>query len=409
MDRTIFLVDMQAFYASVEKVNQPRLQNKPVIVAGDPKQRSGIVLAACPIAKTFGVKTAEPLWQAKAKCPELEVVQPHMSLYLKISYQITKILEQYSDLVEVYSVDEQFIDVTHTIHLFETKEQMAKQIHDEILDSIGVESRVGIGPNKVLAKMACDNFAKKSKAGIAELNLANLEKLLWPLPIDALFGVGSRMKEHLTNMGLHTIGNLAQHPVKWLRRRWGINGEVLWRLANGIDQSPVVPRTHQTQKAIGHHMTLPRDYYTRAEIYVVIKELSEEVARRMRKQNYLGLTVSIQVKSNNFQERQGFNRQLTLTDPTQLGQVIDRAARRLFDQHWTGYPVRALGIALSQLIPKTERQLSLFDDPTDEEHLAMIIDQMKEKYGLTAIMTASSLLEAGQARVRALKIGGHNR
>src|SRR5699024_8466397 len=130
MDRTIFLVDMQAFYASVEKVNQPRLQNKPVIVAGDPKQRSGIVLAACPIAKTFGVKTAEPLWQAKAKCPELEVVQPHMSLYLKISYQITKILEQYSDLVEVYSVDEQFIDVTHTIHLFETKEQMAKQIQD---------------------------------------------------------------------------------------------------------------------------------------------------------------------------------------------------------------------------------------------------------------------------------------
>lgn len=409
MSRTIFLVDMQTFYASVEKVSHPALQNKPVIVAGDPKQRSGIVLAACPLAKKFGVKTAESLWEAKAKCPELEVIQPHMSLYLKVSYEITKILEQYSDLVEVYSVDEQFLDVTNTIHLFKTKEQLAKQIHDEIFESIGVESRIGIGPNKVLAKMACDNFAKKNRTGVAELNESNLESLLWPLPINALFGVGGRMRVHLTNMGLHTIGNLAQYPVKWLQKRWGINGEVLWRLANGIDQSPVVPRTHQTQKAIGHHMTLPRDYEAREDIYVVIKELSEEVARRVRKQNYLGLTVSLQVQSNRFKEKLGFNRQLTLREPTQLGRVINETAKVLFDKYWLGYPVRALGISLAQLMPKTERQLSLFDDPTEEEQLAIILDRIRERYGLTAIMNASSLLDAGQARIRATKIGGHNR
>ncbi|NMA90412.1 MAG: DNA polymerase IV [Amphibacillus sp.] len=409
MSRTIFLVDMQSFYASVEKVSHPALQNKPVIVAGDPKQRSGIVLAACPLAKKFGVKTAESLWEAKAKCPELEVIQPHMSLYLKVSYEITKILEQYSDLVEVYSVDEQFLDVTNTIHLFKTKEQLAKQIHDEIFESIGVESRIGIGPNKVLAKMACDNFAKKNRTGVAELNESNLESLLWPLPINALFGVGGRMRVHLTNMGLHTIGNLAQYPVKWLQKRWGINGEVLWRLANGIDQSPVVPRTHQTQKAIGHHMTLPRDYEAREDIYVVIKELSEEVARRVRKQNYLGLTVSLQVQSNRFKEKLGFNRQLTLREPTQLGRVINETAKVLFDKYWLGYPVRALGISLAQLMPKTERQLSLFDDPTEEEQLAIILDRIRERYGLTAIMNASSLLDAGQARIRATKIGGHNR
>lgn len=409
MSRTIFLVDMQSFYASVEKVSHPALQNKPVIVAGDPKQRSGIVLAACPLAKKFGVKTAESLWEAKAKCPELEVIQPHMSLYLKVSYEITKILEQYSDLVEVYSVDEQFLDVTNTIHLFKTKEQLAKQIHDEIFESIGVESRIGIGPNKVLAKMACDNFAKKNRTGVAELNESNLESLLWPLPINALFGVGGRMRVHLTNMGLHTIGNLAQYPVKWLQKRWGINGEVLWRLANGIDQSPVVPRTHQTQKAIGHHMTLLRDYEAREDIYVVIKELSEEVARRVRKQNYLGLTVSLQVQSNRFKEKLGFNRQLTLREPTQLGRVINETAKVLFDKYWLGYPVRALGISLAQLMPKTERQLSLFDDPTEEEQLAIILDRIRERYGLTAIMNASSLLDAGQARIRATKIGGHNR
>ncbi|BAM46990.1 DNA polymerase IV [Amphibacillus xylanus] len=409
MSRTIFLVDMQSFYASVEKVSHPALQNKPVIVAGDPKQRSGIVLAACPLAKKFGVKTAESLWEAKAKCPELEVIQPHMSLYLKVSYEITKILEQYSDLVEVYSVDEQFLDVTNTIHLFKTKEQLAKQIHDEIFETIGVESRIGIGPNKVLAKMACDNFAKKNRTGVAELNESNLKSLLWPLPINALFGVGGRMRVHLTNMGLHTIGNLAQYPVKWLQKRWGINGEVLWRLANGIDQSPVVPRTHQTQKAIGHHMTLPRDYEAREDIYVVIKELSEEVARRVRKQNYLGLTVSLQVQSNRFKEKLGFNRQLTLREPTQLGRVINETAKVLFDKYWLGYPVRALGISLAQLMPKTERQLSFFDDPTEEEQLAIMIDRIRERYGLTAIMNASSLLDAGQARIRATKIGGHNR
>lgn len=409
MKRTIFLVDMQAFYASVEKIRQPELQNKPVIVAGDPEQRSGIVLAACPVAKTYGVKTAELIWEAKAKCPDVQIVRPHMSLYLSLSFQITKVFEQFSDLVEVYSVDEQFIDVTHTMHLFESKEVMAEQIQNEIFDTLGINSRVGIGPNKVLAKMACDNFAKKNNQGIAELNEENIADLLWPLPIDAMFGVGRRMKKHLMKMGLHTIGNLAQHPVKWLKKRWGINGEVLWRTANGIDQSPVVPRTHQTQKAIGHHMTLPRDYHRQDEVHTVIRELSEEVARRVRKQNYLGLTISIQAQGNNFVTKQGFNRQITLKEPTQLGRVIAREAIALFNRHWTGYPIRAVGVSLAQLMPKLERQLSLFDDPTKEEQLAMIIDEIKEKYGLTAIMNASSLLEAGQARVRAIKIGGHSR
>lgn len=156
-------------------------------------------------------------------------------------------------------------------------------------------------------------------------------------------------------------------------------------------------------------MTLPRDYEAREDIYVVIKELSEEVARRVRKQNYLGLTVSLQVQSNRFKEKLGFNRQLTLREPTQLGRVINETAKVLFDKYWLGYPVRALGISLAQLMPKTERQLSLFDDPTEEEQLAIILDRIRERYGLTAIMNASSLLDAGQARIRATKIGGHNR
>ncbi len=144
MERIIFLVDMQSFYASIEKVTHPRFRHEPIVVAGDPNQRSGIILAACPKAKAYGIKTAEPLWQARAKCPGVKVIKPHMALYIDVSMQITRILEKYTDLVEVYSIDEQFVDVTHTVHLFKDRNHMAQAIHDEILDTIGIESRIGI-------------------------------------------------------------------------------------------------------------------------------------------------------------------------------------------------------------------------------------------------------------------------
>ncbi|SDC47073.1 DNA polymerase-4/DNA polymerase V [Pelagirhabdus alkalitolerans] len=407
--RTIFLIDMQSFYASVEKVKNSHLWNHPVVVAGDPKKRNGIILAACPIAKTFGIKTAEPLWQAYQKCSSLHVVSPHMSLYIDVSYQITQLLEQYSDYVEVYSIDEQFVDVTSTERLFGNKYVLADSIRREIKDSMGIEAKIGMGPNKVLAKMACDHFAKKNETGIAELDPNHLEETLWPLPIGKLFGVGSRMQTHLTQMGLHTIGNLANYPVKWLKKRWGINGEVLWQLANGIDLSPVVPSTHELQKAIGHHMTLPHDYHSIQSIYVILLELSEEVARRVRKQNKIGTIVHVSVKGANLDKKEGFHRQLKLEAPTQLAQVIYKTAKQLFMKHWSGCPVRGLGIALGGLAENVERQLSFFDQPLEQEELARTIDDLKDLYGPTSVIKASSLFSDAQAHQRAKKIGGHDR
>lgn len=409
MKRIIFLVDMQSFYASVEKVKNPRLKHRPVVVAGDPKLRSGIILAACPLAKKQGVKTAEAIWQAEAKCPDMVVVKPNMALYIQLSYQITRILERFSDMVEVYSIDEQFVDVTHSLHLFGTKEEMAKQIHDEILETLGIESRIGIGENKVLAKMACDHFAKKRPTGVFELKLENIAADLWPLSIDHLFGVGARMRKHFVMMGLHTIGNLANYPVKFLKKRWGINGEVLWRFANGIDTSPVSNQTHRTQKAIGHAMTLPYDYLTAEDIKVVLSELAEEVARRVRKQGYLGEVVSLSLRGHRFDVNEGFHRQRKLAAPTQLHDVIYDTACALFDAHWTGVPVRSVGISLGQLEKKEMRQLSFFDDPVEQEQLAAVIDRVKETFGPTSIIRASSLTGAGQAHNRAKKIGGHTK
>ncbi|GAA5417729.1 DNA polymerase IV [Paraliobacillus ryukyuensis] len=407
MEKVIFLVDMQSFYASVEKASNSALADKPVIVSGDPEQRSGIILAACPIAKQQGVKTAEPLWEAQIKCPDAVVVRPRMQLYIDVSYQITKLLEQFSDLVEPYSIDEQFLDITASQHLFGTSVQMAEKIQQAILEDMGTHARIGIGPNKVLAKMACDVYAKKNSKGIFQLDESNLESKLWQLPISKLFGVGSRMEKHLIHMGLHTIGNVANYPLRLLKKRWGINGEVLWRTANGIDYSPVTINTHQEQKAIGHHMTLPQDYYSWEDIKVVLLELSEEVARRARRQQYCGKRISIATKGVDFDLPTGFHRQQKIATATHFGMDIYRVAALLFQKFWDGSPVRGVGITLGQLERAETYQLSLFDQVEEKETLSKAIDRMYDKYGPTAIVRASSLMPSGQVHVRSKKIGGH--
>ncbi|GAQ18704.1 DNA polymerase IV [Oceanobacillus picturae] len=407
MKKVIFLVDMQTFYASVEKADNSKFQDKPLIVSGDPERRSGIILAACPLAKEAGVKTAEPLWQAKIKCPEAIIVRPRMQRYIEVSYQITQILEQFTDLVEAFSIDEQFLDVTGSQRLFGDPLEIAQRLQIAIQEGTGVYSRVGIGPNKVLAKIACDAFAKKNKEGIFQLDSANMKEQMWPLPIGKMFGVGSRMEHHLGRMGIQRIGQLAQFPVHILKKRWGINGEVLWQIANGIDYSPVTLNTHVNQKAIGHQTTLPRDYGTLEEIKVILLELSEEVAQRVRAKNYRGNTVSVGVRGADFENPTGFHRQVKLTTPTNFGMDIFKAAFKLFCTHWDRLPIRSAGITLSQLQSADSYQLSLFDFTMRKEELNQAMDVIRSKYGQTAIVRASSLTKSGQAFARAEKIGGH--
>lgn len=403
----IFLVDMQSFYASVEKAANPALHDKPVVVAGDPERRSGIILAACPLAKKWGIQTTEAVWQAAQKCPELVIVRPHMQKYIDASLRITSILESFSDLTEPYSIDEQFVDMTHSLHLFGTAPETALALQKKIKEITGVYSRVGIGPNKVLAKMSCDQFAKKNINGIFELNHSTMKQFLWPLPIDKMFGVGSRMKKNLGHMGIRTIGQLADYPLHLLKKKWGINGHVLWMTANGIDHSPVTVSTHDQQKAIGHQMTLPRDYENLEEIKVVLLELSEEVGHRTRLKHFLGNTIVVGARGANFDSPTGFHRQAKLEHPTNYGMDIFKSAIQLFNQYWDGCPVRCLGITLSGLEPPSSYQLDLFDSFLKKEKLSQTMDGIKEKYGSAAILRAVSLTPAGQAIGRSQKIGGH--
>lgn len=408
-ERIVMLGDCQSFYASVEKADHPQYEHRPLVVAGDPERRSGIVLAACPKAKQYGITTAETLGTALAKCQDLVVMRPRMERYIQVSMQITDIMKQFTDLVEPYSIDEQHLDVTGSLSLFGDPISLARKIQEEIRSRTGVYSRFGISYNKAVSKMACDNFAKKNADGIFVLSKEMLPEKLWPLPIRSMFMVGSRMERHFQRMGIHKIGDLAATPLSRLRQRWGVNGEVLWRIANGIDPSPVSPGSHQGEKSVGHEMTLPRDYYALQEIAVPLLELTELVCRRCRDKGYMGGVVSVGCRGADFDHPTGFFRQIKLGDPTNITNQVYQTVMGLFRRHWDGQPVRKVGVTLSGLVRDDEYQLLLFDERPKYQALEKATDEIKRKYGESAILRAVSLTAPGQARDRAGKIGGHYR
>ncbi len=414
-ERVIMLADCQSFYASVEKAAHPEYRHRPLVVAGDPARRSGIILAACPQAKSFGITTAERLGEALAKCPDLVVIKPRMQTYIDVSLLITQTLERFSDLIEPFSIDEQFIDITHSLALFGDVESIARQIQWRIQLQTGVWTRIGISSTKVLAKMACDIYAKKIASGIFILPQHAVSSYLWDLPVQLMFGVGSRMRAHFARMGISTIGDVARTPLPKLKEKMrirmgknsDIQAEVYWRTAHGYDDSPVSPHTHDQQQAIGHQMTLPHDYISQTQIDIILLELSEEVCRRSRAKGYCGSVVSVGAQGADFDHPTGFHRQIKLPDPTHITKEVYHAAQQLFERHWDRLPVRRLSITLSSFVHDDEYQLTLLGNRERVRQLERVTDQLKIKYGNTAILRASSLVEGAQARERSAKIGGH--
>lgn len=415
-ERTIFLADCQSFYASVEKADHPGLENKPVAVAGDPALRSGIILAACPVAKGYGVSTAERLGEALKKCPELIVMRPRMQHYIDVSLMITSIYQEFTDLVEIFSIDEQFLDVTGSLPLFGDAEKVAMSLQYKVLKQTGVKLRVGISSNKILAKIATDIWAKKNATGIFTLLPSAIEEHLWKEPVSKMFGVGSRMTAHFAKLGMYTIGDVARTPLPQLkqkfRARFGkqsdIHAEVMWRTANGLDDSPVTPGTFDTPpKSIGHMMTLPRDYAESSEVNTILMELTEEVCRDCRRKGYMASIVTVSCMCSPFDAPTGFSRQMKMPDPTNHTGTVFQAVKQLFYKFWDTMPVRRAGVMLSQFVDDKTYQLTLFEDQVKARELEKVTDSIKDRFGNAAIVRASSLTTAGQAKVRSLKIGGH--
>lgn len=399
--RTVLLADMNAFYASVEQTLDPSLRHRPLIVCGDPDQRHGIVLAASYEAKAFGVKTGMPVSRAKELCPDAKLIPPHMSTYVQYSVRIVDILKEFSPLVEPFSIDEAFVELTGCEALFGDGETAARQIQQRIDEETGIPCSIGVGSNKLLAKMAAD---LKKPRGLTVLTQKQVAKRLWPLPVVRLFGVGHRMEHHLHRMGIRTIGDLAQADPDLLHHRFGIIGRVLHQSAHGIDDSPVDPHSLDGNKSIGHQFTLPRDYTEEKELRLVLRELAEEVAGRARQAGAVGQTVSLTLKGADFRS---IHRALTMPDPSNLGRPLFQAAMTLLHQHWHGQPVRLVGITLSNLRTDRGIQLNLFEQTEKEQRLAETVDKIRQKFGKESILLAQSLTESSVFSDRAGKIGGH--
>ncbi|MEW5921550.1 MAG: DNA polymerase IV [Bacillota bacterium] len=412
--QTIMLADMESFYASVEIARNPSLRGRPVVVCGDPERRHGIVLAASKEAKAFGIKAGGGAWECHRLCPNVVLVRPHMQQYIDVSLQITAIFQQFTDRVFPYSIDEQFLDMSGCEGLWGTPLQAARRIITQIREQTGIRCRIGIGENPLQAKMACDCFAKKNSDGIFTLNHGNYASQTWPLPVGELFGVGRRMERNLFNIGIRTIGQLAVLPREDLKWRWGINGEILWLNAHGIDYSnpaaaaQVREGVEDERRGVGHCMTLPRDYRKKEELEVVLLEITEEVCRRTRSLGQVGQVVGVYCRGADFDCPSGFSRQRKLPQASALTMEIYPLVRELFYAHWDYRPVRALGVGLSGLLSAGPMQLSLLEDRERSMALSRTMDDIRRRFGLTSLFRLSSLAPGGQLFTLSKQIGGHS-
>lgn len=380
----IIHADMNAFYASCHQAKDPSLKGKPIMVAGDPKRRNGIILTASYEARKFGVKTAMPNWQARKLCPQAIFIKPDYDLYIRTSRKVMDILGRFSPLVEVFSIDEAWLDVTGCEKLFGDSVTIAHKIQQSIAEELDLPCSIGVSCNKLLAKMASD---MKKPNGITVLPAEDVPQVMWPLPVGKLFGVGRRMVKRLDNMNIKTIGDLAEVPEDLLQKVLGLNGRYLHLWANGIDDSPVDPHAMDNAKSMGHSTTLPKDVTSFEKAEMVLLSLAEQVGQRIRRENYIGRTVTLTLRDASFST---ITRSVT-GSYTNSTEDIYNIAKRLLHSNWDGrIPLRLLGISLSQLVKEFE-QVSLFNNDVKKKKLNKVIDDIKDRFGDDAIFRAGLL------------------
>jgi DNA polymerase-4 len=384
--RYILHVDMNAFFASCHQAENPAWRGKPLLVAGDPKKRHGIILTASYEARKYGVKTGIPVWQAKKLCPQGIFVPPDHGLYLSYAEKILEIMRFYTPLVEPFSIDEAWLDVTGSVRLFGPAAEIGRTLQQRIREEVKISCSVGLAPNKFLAKMASE---RQKPNGFTVIMPADVEKILWPLPVEEMVGVGHKLAPALKEMGVETIGRLAAMPKHLLTARFGVIGEVLLKLANGEDDSPVDPHALDKVKSIGHSVTLPRDLCDPEDIARVLLDLSERVGRRLRRGGYSARTVTLTVKDQNFVST---TRSRTLPGPTVLTETIYETALSIYRTHYEPWrKVRLLGVSVSNLQEKEEgRQLALwYGNEEKRARLTEAVDTLKDRFGDYILRRAS--------------------
>ncbi len=392
MERTILHCDLNAFYASVEEVLAPELRNVPMAVCGNPENRHGIILAKNQLAKGFDVKTAETIGQAKRKCPELRLVLPHHDEYAKYSKLVNDIYKRFTDLVEPFGIDESWLDITGSMHLFGTPSQVADMLRETVKRETSLTISVGVSFNKVFSKLGSDY--KKSDATTV-ISRENFKEIVYPLPVSDLLFVGRNTAEVLKKLGIDTIGVLAASDRNALSAKLGKIGETIHDYANGIDNSPVKSAFEKSKpKSVGRGITFRHDLTDISDIHTGISVLSDDVASRLRRHGLKCRAVSLTVRDSSFKT---ISRQRTLMRATFLESEISDACRALYRDAFTQKrPVRMLTVTASSLVPSDicDEQLSLFSDTSDRkrrESMELTIDRIREKYGKSAISKGSTI------------------
>ncbi len=391
MERVILHCDLNNFFASVELLSRPEWKQVPMAVCGSVEARHGVILAKNEPAKRYGVKTAETLWEARRKCPQLITVPPHPDQYRIFSRRAHRVYERFTDRIEPFGIDECWLDVTGSVPLFGSGEEIAHAIRRAVKEELGLTVSVGVSFNKVFAKLGSD--LKKPDA-VTVIRRTEFQKLLWPLPVEALIGVGKSTLRILHGMGVITIGDLAQAPLSTLRAALGKNGEQLGKNARGQDFSPVLSTQEQPPaKSIGRSTTCPQDLMKPEQVRRVILTLADEVAKELRAHGALAGGIQIGVRDSQLRTRE-FQRRFL--QPTRLTRQLLDAGMALFEEHWSWrLPVRALGLRVSPLIGEGENiQLALGCDPqktAQEETLEALMAKLQKKYGRGTLMRAAFL------------------
>ena len=385
-DRVILHCDMNGFFASVELLSHPELQGRPMAVCGSPDKRHGIILAKNELAKRAGVVTAETVWQALKKCPDLQFVPPHMSKYKHYSRLINEIYQRFTDMVEPFSIDESWLDVTASQSLFGNGKEIADTIRETVKNELGLTLSAGVSFNKIFAKMGSE-YKKPDATTI--ITRENYREILWPLPAGEMFFVGKATAQKLSSAGINTIGDIAMANPDVLEGMLGKQGRQLWKYTNGLDTSPVTRVGNAERiKSVGNGVTFTRDLITEDDIITAVTSLSDTVAGRLRKYGMRAYGVKVDIKDPYVKV---ISRQEQLFTPTNLASEISKNAIDIIHASWKkGSPIRMLTITGINLTDEFfNEQLSLFEGDgisrKKGEQIERTMDEVRRKYGNSSI------------------------
>jgi len=393
LERTIIHVDMDAFYASVEQRDNPEFRGKPVIVGANPKMGKGrgVVSAASYEARKFGIHSAQPISQAYRRCPDGIFLPVRGRRYVQVSRKIMAIFQEYTPLVESISLDEAFLDVTGSKRLFGSGKKIGRDIKKRIWEEERLTASVGIGPNKLVAKIASD---LEKPNGFVVVPPKKVQPFLSPLPVSKLWGIGKKSEERLERLSIRTVGELAALPVETLQDNFGKWGSILWNHAHGIDESPVVP--FREAKSISNEVTFEKDKKEPSILYETLLKLSEKVGHRLRKRELVGKTVVLKVRLTDFST---VVRHSTLPRPTGLSESIYAEILSLFEYvDLKGQSVRLLGVGVTHLLTALDQQIDLFEEESDRrKRVSRAVDSLRQKFGEEVIGRGGKIFEKNRS------------